>query len=1303
MKKQTLYLFILSAILVGIVLFNKSYDSKAESIAELREQHKSYLSNSPFKETLNLSKKERKAMGIPPNKYFEREWELTMDPSTGKPHPDRLFALQESLKKNNIASKNPGSASWNKWEERGPDNVGGRTRAIMFDPNDATNKRVFAGGVSGGLWLNEDITDENSAWALVDIPQNLAVSVLTYDPNNKNIFYLGTGESYVAGDANGNGMWKSMDAGATWNKVFGGITGETTFKTNAKLTVNSPASFTGEYMITKANFGPKLTTLTGNLALASDGTANSSQACNSLTNGSAISGNIAVIERGECAFVDKVKNAQNAGAIAVLIVNNVSGPPIIQGGDDTTITIPSVMISKDEGQTIIAELSNGVNVTIEPVDSPFQGNYVTPGIQHINDIKVRDNAGISEIYVAVGESFYSDSSPYSLLGVEDYGLYKSNDEAVSWEKLTMPLTNAGGGYAPNDLEIDTDNVLWVSTTKSILNDDGGGAILSSSDGVNFNLKYTVENGVRTQISVSKLNAGVVYVLAELSTDDEIYLGKTINAFTDVTDLTKPDDADNGIPANDFTRGQAFYDLMIEVDPSNDEIAYVGGIDLFRTDDSGTSWNQISKWSNNNNLGGLSIPMVHADQHIMVFDPSDSNKALFGNDGGVYYGSNLSNAASNNNAIETRNKNYNTLQFYKGAIGSEISNEKLLAGAQDNGSQFINSASSGINSSLEVSGGDGAYCFIDKDNEYMITSYVYNNYYYLNYSTGNYIYRIADDSEDGDFINPAELNSVDNILFTTGTDKINKYTLNSSSATSKALTNTLLTSNPTAFKSSTFNSQILYVGTETGELLKLENVANNNPTWKDISGDLFVGSISCVEEGETENDLFVTFHNYGVVSVYYSADGGETWQSKEGNLPDLPVKAILMSPINSNEVILGTDLGVWGTSNFNDANPTWEQSQNGMKDVKVTSFDLRTSDNTVLASTYGRGMFTAKFTVDDYYGDDDNDAVINGLDLCPDTAAGETVNSDGCSDDQLDDDEDGVQNSLDLCPDTAAGAVNSDGCSNDQLDDDEDGVQNSLDLCPNTPLGETVDSDGCSNDQQDDDGDGVQNSLDLCSNTPTGATVNSTGCIVLPNDNFNIEINSESCPDKDNGQIIIETDETYNYKVTINGADYTFESSKTIDNLAPGLYDFCITIVDDIFEQCFTIEIKEGSNVAGKSSITNNEASIEIENGTPPFAVYVNGMESFKTNTPKFSVTVNHGDVVEVKTAIACEGNFSKTFEMADAFVAYPNPTKGNLEISLPISDKDVTIEIFNNLSQLISKRSYPVVYGKVQLDLTHFF
>ena len=107
-------------------------------------------------------------------------------------------------------------------------------------------------------------------------------------------------------------------------------------------------------------------------------------------------------------------------------------------------------------------------------------------------------------------------------------------------------------------------------------------------------------------------------------------------------------------------------------------------------------------------------------------------------------------------------------------------------------------------------------------------------------------------------------------------------------------------------------------------------------------------------------IIVTFHNYGVASIWYTSNGGTTWVSKEGNFPDIPVKAIMMNPLNNDEVIIGTELGVWRTGNFKDANPSWSQSFNGMSNVKVTSFSLRTADNTVMATTYGRGMFTGQF-------------------------------------------------------------------------------------------------------------------------------------------------------------------------------------------------------------------------------------------------------------------------------------------------------------------------------------------------------
>jgi hypothetical protein len=84
-----------------------------------------------------------------------------------------------------------------------------------------------------------------------------------------------------------------------------------------------------------------------------------------LTNGSAVSGKIALVDRGTCLFAVKVSNAQNAGAIAVVIADNVDGsPPPGLGGDDPSITIPAVRVTRADGATLRSNLPAGVTVTL---------------------------------------------------------------------------------------------------------------------------------------------------------------------------------------------------------------------------------------------------------------------------------------------------------------------------------------------------------------------------------------------------------------------------------------------------------------------------------------------------------------------------------------------------------------------------------------------------------------------------------------------------------------------------------------------------------------------------------------------------------------------------------------------------------------------------------------------------------------------------------------------------------------------------------------------------------------------------
>lgn len=123
-----------------------------------------------------------------------------------------------------------------------------------------------------------------------------------------------------------------------------------------QLAVLSPSGVAGAYNVGTAAFGPPLASpgLAGELMPVVDSAAGG-LACNPLSavNVAAVSGKVALVDRGTCSFTVKVKNCQNAGALGVLVADNVAGsPPGGMGGADPTIAIPSVRITLADGNTL---------------------------------------------------------------------------------------------------------------------------------------------------------------------------------------------------------------------------------------------------------------------------------------------------------------------------------------------------------------------------------------------------------------------------------------------------------------------------------------------------------------------------------------------------------------------------------------------------------------------------------------------------------------------------------------------------------------------------------------------------------------------------------------------------------------------------------------------------------------------------------------------------------------------------------------------------------------------------------------
>jgi hypothetical protein len=131
--------------------------------------------------------------------------------------------------------------------------------------------------------------------------------------------------------------------------------------------VTSPAALAGNYAFGTAGFGPAITTgnFNGQVVLGTDSVGTPGDGCEPIT--SNVSGKIALIDRGVCGFTVKVKNAQNAGAIGVIIADNAPGnPPPALGGADATITIPAMRISQGAGVTFKANLPAQVSFVIDP-------------------------------------------------------------------------------------------------------------------------------------------------------------------------------------------------------------------------------------------------------------------------------------------------------------------------------------------------------------------------------------------------------------------------------------------------------------------------------------------------------------------------------------------------------------------------------------------------------------------------------------------------------------------------------------------------------------------------------------------------------------------------------------------------------------------------------------------------------------------------------------------------------------------------------------------------------------------------
>ncbi|TAD81627.1 MAG: T9SS C-terminal target domain-containing protein [Bacteroidetes bacterium] len=535
------------------------------------------------------------------------------------------------------------------------------------------------------------------------------------------------------------------------------------------------------------------------------------------------------------------------------------------------------------------------------------------------------------------------------------GLYRSTNGGTSFTNIT-PTVSASGNIC-TDIEISSTGRLHVSmgyTTSSA----GGTTAYRYTD-----VPSTVTSGSGWNSGSGIPTTGNRMELAVLG--DTVYAAPTNSANNVVTTYRSWDggatwDLNNTV---NYTTGvsnsQGWYNITLEINPENAGQFIVGGLDAFRSVDTGRTVTKLTSWVN-------TPPYVHADHHYTQWwRVGGEQRILIAGDGGLFL-------SRNNGATwEDKNRNLNIKQFYSVAIHPTL--DYYLAGSQDNGSHQFSQP--GLSYTIEVTGGDG--CFVDIDQnepQFQFTSFVFNQYR-RSTNNGSTWSSVNLSPSTGLFINPIDYDDDANIMYCSDAvrdvpnNQLRRWNNPKTGSSSTVfpiveMRRSSANSNVTALTVSPSTPKRLFIGGSTGRLLRLENAdtittstgATEQVT--DITGASFpVAYLNCVAVGSTDDHLAAIFTNYGVQNIWHSSNGGVSWTALDNNLPDMPVRWAVFDPNDNDKLIIGTEAGVYVTRDINGSSTNWVPSP-GFPTCRVDMLKVRKSDGLVAAATHGRGLWTS---------------------------------------------------------------------------------------------------------------------------------------------------------------------------------------------------------------------------------------------------------------------------------------------------------------------------------------------------------
>lgn len=548
------------------------------------------------------------------------------------------------------------------------------------------------------------------------------------------------------------------------------------------------------------------------------------------------------------------------------------------------------------------------------------------------------NAGMGN--VTVNKIVLNGVNNNTLVAATNGGIFISFNQGANWTRKSSNTSDYKDiKYCPGD-----SNTIYATQGGNFYKSIDGGSTWAIS---NSGLTATGRN--RMAIAITAANPNIVYLLASMSSGsglESVYKSRNKGQSFIPQTTSTPNIMGWNINGSG-SGGQGWYDIAIESSPLDSNIVYTGGVNVWKSIDGGDSLDCVAVWT------GFGKPWVHADIHFIGRHPI-TNDLYIGSDGGVHF------SRDEGQSFTTTNNGLSIAQFYNLGV-SQITKEKFICGAQDNGTEVGNSTTRWF----ARLGGDGMQAELSNFDTTHMFGCIQNGELRRSKNNGLSWTDVTPSITDaGPWVTPYHHHPrVQDIMVAVYKNAwLSKNIISAGSPTFQNLTGTISASG-TAIRFSNLNDSLVFMGWSDGKVRYTSNLFASTPVIDTTAGLPGSGSINDIETSfENQNVIYVCRGN----KVYKSFNKGLSWIDISANLPNISMHCIVRDKNRPEALYVGTRAGVYYRDSFMSS---WDLYNSGLptnssiRDLEIVYDTICSSQSRIYAATYGRGLWIGDLRID----------------------------------------------------------------------------------------------------------------------------------------------------------------------------------------------------------------------------------------------------------------------------------------------------------------------------------------------------